>query len=140
MNPDYVETVIHSFVRKERRARLREFLRSKKRYGDFLSELLHDARHIDPEVIYVLPSSERGLESISKRLQKSGVKGLGYLLGDCDQTPDGAIDDFFCLLCKCVGSKTDSMVYSPSSNVAYYEGHEGFGYLYTAPANTPHKS
>ena len=112
---------------RERQERLRSFLNSKKRYSDFLDELLHDARHIDSEVIEILTGNVRSVDGVVARMKALGVKGQAYLVGDCGPFSDGHVADIDTLLTACVGSMCDCMVYSRVSNVAYYEGHQGFG-------------
>lgn len=130
MEPAYLEKIVHSFVAAERKDRLKSLLQSKKRYSDFLDELLHDSRHIDPAVIEVLVGSDRLLEGVVARMAALGVSGKAYLVGNCGVHDDGAIDDVEVLLQACVGSMKDCLLYSWTSNVGYYEGHEGFGYIY----------
>jgi hypothetical protein len=129
----YLEEIIDSFVTAERKDRLKSLLHSKKRYPDFLDELLHDARHIHSGVIEVLAGRDRLLEGVVARMRALGVTGNAYLVGNCGKFDDGVVDDLETLLRSCVGSMTDSLVYSWTSNVAYYEGHEGFGYIYRNP-------
>ena len=133
METAYLEKIVDAFVAKERRDRIHGFLRSQKRYSKFLDELLHDARHIDSDVIEVLIGDDRLLDGVVARMKALGVFGKAYLVGSCGQYTDGSVGDFEELLRNCVGSMTDSLVYSWTSNVAYYEGHEGFGYIYREP-------
>ncbi len=130
MEHAYLEKIVHSFVAAERKDRLKGLLESKKRYPDFLDELLHDSRHIDAAVIEVLVGSDRLLEGVAARMAALGVSGKAYLVVNCGVHDDGVIDDVEVLLQACVGSMTDCLVYSWTSNVAYYEGHESFGYIY----------
>jgi hypothetical protein len=109
-------------------------LHSKKRYGQFLDELLHDSRHIDLGVLYTVPSTHRDVDRIAAILRRAGVQGDGYLVGCCHTIEDGTIGDFYELLMHCCSSMTDSLVFSTKSEIAYYEGHEGFGYIYGLPA------
>jgi hypothetical protein len=126
----YLEKIVHSFVAAERRDRLKSLLQSKKRYSDFLEGLLHDSRHLDAAVIEVLVGRDRLLEGVIARMAALGVSGKAYLVGNCGVHDDGVIDDVEVLLQGCVGSMTDCLVYSWTSNIAYYEGHEGFGCIY----------
>jgi hypothetical protein len=133
METAYLDEIVHSFVAADRKDRLKSFLHSKKRYPDFLDELLHDARHIDSDVIKVLVGRDRLLEGVVARMKALGATGKAYLVGNCGKYDDGEVDDLEALLRSCVGSMTDSLVYSWTSNVAYHEGHEGFGYIYRNP-------
>ena len=125
--------IIELFVLPARRQRLMGFLHAQKRYSQFLDELLHDARHIDSRILYEIPSDHREVDEVAAILRQAGVQGEAYLVGHCGPLEDGARGDFYELLKHCCGSMTDSLVFSISSEIAYYEGHEGFGYLYGLP-------
>jgi len=125
--------IIELFVLPARRQRLMGFLHAQKRYSKFLDELLHDARHIDSRILYEIPSDHREVDEVAAILRQAGVQGEAYLVGHCGPLEDGARGDFYELLKHCCGSMTDSLVFSISSEIAYYEDHEGFGYLYGLP-------
>ena len=133
MEQEIVARIIQLFVLPARRQRLMGFLHSQKRYSQLLDELLHDARHIDSQILFEIPSDHREVDEVAEILRKAGVQGEAYLVGHCGPLEDGARDDFYELLKHCCGSMTDSLVFSTSSEIAYYEGHEGFGYLYGLP-------
>lgn len=133
MEQEIVARIIQLFVLPARRQRLMGFLHAQKRYSQLLDELLHDARHIDSRILYEILSDHREVDKVAEILRKAGVQGEAYLVGHCRTLEDGARGDFYELLKHCCGSMTDSLVFSTSSEIAYYEGHEGFGYLYGLP-------
>lgn len=133
MEQEIVARIIQLFVLPERRHRLMGFLHSQKRYTQLLDELLHDARYIDSRILYEIPSNHRDVDKVASMLKKAGVQGEAYLVGHCGPLEDGTRGDFYELLKHCCGSMTDSLVFSTGSEIAYYEGHEGFGYIYGLP-------
>lgn len=133
MEQQILERIVELFVVPTRKQRLLGFLRSKKRYPQFLDELLHDARHIDSSVLYKVPSTYRDVDHIAAILRSAGVQGDGYIVGSSHTIEDGTAGEFYELLKHCCGSMTDCLVFSTKSEIAYYEGHEGFGYIYGLP-------
>lgn len=129
MNREYLAAIVNTFVLPSRRARLLALSSSKRRYADFLHDLLHDPRYLDPRVIVELADNERLSAHVLARLRALGAGAEGYLVGDCGDFEDGRVAALPELLEVCVGSMQDALVYCPGSRVAYYEGHEGFGYI-----------
>lgn len=129
MNHEYLNALVKAFVAPAKQSRLLTFLGSSRRYPDFLDGLLHDPRYFDPDVVEVLPGNQRSLSDVSARLSQLGANRQAYLVGDCRPYLDGHVGPLDQLLAACVGSMTDSLVYCWQNNVAYYEGHEGFGYI-----------
>lgn len=82
MNPDkrILTEIINLFVIKQKRSRLLGFLESKKRYDDFLWELLHDPRNFDPKCIIQLPQQEQTPEIILQNLYKLGARNKCYIV------------------------------------------------------------
>lgn len=133
VNHDYLNALVKSFVLPSKQSRLLTFLSSTRRYPDFLDGLLHDPRYFDPNVVEVLLGNQRSLPEVRTRMSTLGAKGQAYLVGDCAPFEDGRTGPLDELLAACVGSVTDSLVYCWRTNVAYYEGHEGFGYILHRP-------
>lgn len=133
MEQKILARIIELYVLPARRQRLMGFLYSQKRYSQLLDELLHDARHFDSRILFKIPSDHREVDKVATILQKAGVQGEAYLVGRCGSLEDGSRGDFYELLKLCYGSMTDSLVFSINSEIAYYEGHQGFGYLYGLP-------
>lgn len=135
MNTEYLITFVNSFVIRNRRARFLEFLASKRRYNDFLNELLHDPRHFDPRVIVELPGNEQTIHHVLSQLRALGGGETAYMVGDCGEFEDGHTGNLETLLHTCIGSMEDALVYCLKGNVAYYEGHEGFRLILRAVPN-----
>jgi hypothetical protein len=132
MNPEYLTAIVNNFVLRSQRSRFLAFLASRKRYPDFLHDLLHDPRHFAPDVILQLRGNERSSDYVFAQLRTLGAGPEGYLLGDCGEFEDGHVDKLRTLLDACVGSMDDALVYCPDASAAYYEGHEGFGLILRA--------
>jgi hypothetical protein len=136
MNQEHLTAIVNTFVLPSRRARLLEFLVSKRRYPDFLDNLLHDSRYLNPQVIVELPGNERSVDAVLAHLRALGGGDEAYLVGHCAELEDGQTGSLRTLLEACVGSMDDALVYCPRAKVAYYEGHEGFGYILRPAPNT----
>jgi hypothetical protein len=133
MNADYLNRIIDTYVIRNKRPRLRELMASSKRYAQFLDELLHDPRNFDAACVDRLAADQRTVDAVLRRLRGLETGDTAYMVGDCRKYDDGATGPLRELLDDCVGSETDALVYCPSANAAYYEGHEGFGYLLRPP-------
>ncbi len=134
MNTEYLNRIIDTYVVDKKRQRLRELMTSRRRYGQFLDELLHDPRNFEAVRLYKLAANERNVDAVLRLLRGVGADDHGYMVGDCRRHEDGAMGSLHGLLEECIGSQTDALVYCPAANAAYYEGHEGFGYLLRPPA------
>ena len=121
--------VVRCFVLPSRRDRLSFLLASPKRYDDFLHDLLHDTRYLDPRCVRPLGPKEPTVEAALAALGVDRAGVAGYLVGDARTLPDGAAGELETLLAACVGSMRDSMVFAPSLGAAYFEGHEGWGLI-----------
>jgi hypothetical protein len=135
MNKEYLTRIVQTFVLPNRRDRFLSFMESTRRYNDFLDNLLHDPRYLDPRTIEHLSGAEKSATVVATKLRRLGARSDAYLVGHCGELEDGTRAPLNDLLEACVGSMTDCMVYCADANVAYYEGHEGFGYLLRATPN-----
>lgn len=128
VDKEILTEIINLFVVREKCARFLEFIESKKRYDDFLSELLNDARNFKPECLINLPGTQHTPEGILQNLNKSGAGSKAYLL--CDNKEfDGAtgnLDEILSL----VGA--EYLVYCLNSRLAYYVGHNADHYILRA--------
>ena len=129
MNVEFLTTIIETFIPPQKQARLLNFLWSDRRYTQLLHELLNDPRIFIPRTRTLLAEDERSVDAIYQRLHLLGADDLAYLVGDCPDYEDGATADLRTLLEACVGSEQDALIYCPTANAAYYEGHQGFPYL-----------
>ena len=129
MNREYLNNIIDSYVVRKKRPRFRELMAASRRYSQFLDELLHDPRNFEAATVYKLADDERTVGAVLRLLRALGANDNAYIVGDCRTYDDGATGVLHRLLEDCVGSQTEALVYCPSANVAYYEGHEGFGYI-----------
>ena len=134
MNTEYLNRIIDTYVIRKKRPRFRELMASRRRYSQFLDELLHDPRNFEPASLYKLAAGERNVDAVLRLLRAVGADDNAYMVGDCRRYDDSAGGTLRGLLEDCVGSQADALVYCPSANAAYYEGHEGFGYLLRPPA------
>lgn len=64
MEREYLEEIIGLFISKERRGRFHDLLSTKRRYDDFLDDMLNDPRYFDSECIIELPGNEQYAEEI----------------------------------------------------------------------------
>ena len=129
MNTEYLDKIIDTFVVKQKRPRLRELYASSRRYLQFQIELLHDPRNFDPTIVERLAPIDQNPAGVYRILRAYGADDIAYLVGDCDPYDDGTIGPLRDLVEACVDSQDDALVYCPSANVAYYEGHESFRYI-----------
>ncbi len=127
-NELFLREVIQLFVLKSRRNRFIELLENKRRYEDFLKNLLHDPRYLDPESVIKLSGQERAPKAVFDALQKLGAGKMGYLVS-LELQQDGYIGELKAILSKIVQSGDETLVYCPEGRVGYYEGHEGFSYI-----------
>lgn len=123
--------IVNSFVLKERRNRLLDFLESKKRYDDFLWELLHEPRNLDPKCIVELPVREQATEIILRKLRKLGAGDNCYIASRVYDL-DGVLESLTKILPSIVDSGSDTMIYCIGNSLGYYEGHESWRYILRA--------
>lgn len=119
------------FVKKEKRERILALASKASRRGDFRSDLLHDARSLDPGVLRRLAATST-VESIARDLRAAGARGLAFCISERDDV-DGLelpLDD---ALGRVVGRESDSLVFALGSRAAYYENHEGERWLLVGP-------
>ena len=126
INKEILHKIVELFVIKEKRNRLLEFIESPKRYRSFLLELLHDPRNLKPQCIIELPSNQQTFEIILQNLRKLGAGKKAYLVST-DYEADGKTGSLEEVLSS--SSSNGSIVYCLESNLGYYEGHEGWGYI-----------
>jgi len=109
MEQQILERIVELCVVPARKQRLLGFLRSKKRYPQFLDELLHDARHdarhIDSRVLYKVPSRNRDVDHSVAILRTAGVQGYGYVVCCSHTIEDGTVGEFYELLKHCCGQR-----------------------------------
>lgn len=125
---DILNSIVSSFIQKERRNRFYDLLASKKRYDDFLDNLLRDPRYFDPDCIVETASAEQTSAKFLTELRKLGA-GKEVYIASSEINLDGRFLDLECSLRTIVGSGSETLIFCPISRSGYYEGHENWRYI-----------
>ena len=128
VNNEILMRVIKLFVVKEKQIRFLEFIESRKRYDDFLDELLNDPRNLKRDCIIEIPNNEQSREIIAKKLRQLGAGKKAYLISNDDEI-DGYIGDLEEVIAL---AQIEGLIYCLESNLGYYEGHENWRYILRA--------
>lgn len=122
-----IEAIARLFVKKEKRERILSLAGKAKRRGDLRSDLLHDRRSLDPDVLAPLAAGATA-ESVAKAMRAAGAKDPAYCISEVIDADDRELPlvDALALV---FGRSRDSLVFPVGSYVAYYENHEGERYL-----------
>lgn len=131
MEREYLEEIINLFISKERRGRFRDLLSTKRRYDDFLEDLLRDPRYYEPACIVEIPGNEQTAGRIYQKLIDLGAGPRCYI-ASTDWDLDGRILDLEPAITEIAETMSESLVYSMGTKLAYYEGHEGWRYILRA--------
>lgn len=122
MSSPHIEVIVQLFVKKEKRERILSLGQKQKRRSDLRSDLLHDARSLDPAVIQRLTSADAA--AVERALRGFGAAGRAYCISELYEIDDQELD-LASALRAVVGRTEDSLVFAVGSRVAYYENHEG---------------
>lgn len=128
MERGYLEEIIDAFISKERRSRFRDLLASKRRYDDFLEDLLDDPRYFDRECIVEIPGNEQTAERIFQKLIGLGAGPKCYIVS-MESELDGKVMDLELAVSEIAGTMSESLIYCIGAKLGYYEGHEGWRYI-----------
>jgi hypothetical protein len=125
---DILTSIVSSFVQKERRNRFYDLLASKKRYDDFLDDLLRDPRYFEADCIVETASAEQSAANMLRQMKKLGA-GKEVYVASSELGLDGRFLDIEYALNTIVGSGSESLIFCPVSRCGYYEGHENWRYI-----------
>jgi hypothetical protein len=117
-----IEVLVELFVKKDKRERMLAL--AAKRRGDFLHDLLHDRRSLDPGTLSPLPAGAVSVDAIAKALRTAGAGDRVYCISEVIDADDRELRLVDALVLV-VGKSEDSLVFPVGSRVAYYENHEG---------------
>ncbi|MBL8181658.1 MAG: hypothetical protein JNL64_08560 [Blastocatellia bacterium] len=128
---ELIAQIISLFVVDSKGDRFTELASNKKRYDDFLWELLNDPRNLRSGIVTDVSKGPYGSDEILKMLLQMGAKPDVFVLSLSDSMDRRrmALSD---ALREVIGYQIGSIVYSVGTNLGFYEGHEGWKFILDA--------
>lgn len=123
----FIERMLLLFVKKEKRERLLSLASKPARWDDFRDAFLHDTRNLDHKAMTPLVAAS-GEEARVVALLGARADARAYSVSTIAEI-DGQETTLVTALRSALGREQDTIVFSPSTDRAFYENHEGERFL-----------
>ncbi len=123
----HVETLVHSFAKKDKRERLLFLAERPSRWAEFCDAFLHDARSLDAAVMSAIATRDAEVESVVRGLGGT-PRSLSFAISTIAEIDDRELPLGEALRAA-IGRQRDTIILCIDTRRAFYENHEGEQWL-----------